>query len=156
MVKPTLIGAGYKPWEKKRFCSKKCMGQAYKRPGVECPVCATPFHPVTGRRTVFCSRLCYHAFRTGKTKSPEWRLATARKRAALGQNFTPSQKKAIRRRDGNLCRECGGTENLDVDHIVPCHRGGTNDLSNGQVLCQPCHAAKTLTERQALAQLPAP
>jgi 5-methylcytosine-specific restriction enzyme A len=29
------------------------------------------------------------------------------------------------------------------DHIIPCEIGGGNELSNCQVLCVPCHGAKT-------------
>lgn len=146
MVKPDQ-GLGWPQWEARRFCSKACLGESYRRQKVPCAHCGETFHPIITRRTVFCSRTCYHGFRLGKTKSPQWRLATARKRAALGQNFTPSQKKALIERSGGRCESCGATEDLECDHIVPCHLGGTNDLSNGQVLCSECHQRKTLEQR---------
>ena len=34
---------------------------------------------------------------------------------------------------------CGSTERLEVDHIVPLSRGGTNDAENLRVLCSMCH-----------------
>ena len=34
----------------------------------------------------------------------------------------------------------------EADHKLPKHRGGTNDLSNLQTLCLPCHAEKTRTK----------
>ena len=41
------------------------------------------------------------------------------------------------------CRKCGGTETLQVDHIVPLFAGGNNDKTNLQVLCHHCHQIKT-------------
>ncbi|MEU4920280.1 HNH endonuclease [Streptomyces parvus] len=45
------------------------------------------------------------------------------------------------------CQACGAGERLEVDHIVPVSRGGTSTLDNAQVLCQPCHRAKTVRDR---------
>ena len=44
------------------------------------------------------------------------------------------------------CRKCGSIVGLECDHIVPLHRGGTNDPGNLQSLCKECHAIKTATE----------
>jgi 5-methylcytosine-specific restriction endonuclease McrA len=33
-----------------------------------------------------------------------------------------------------------------VDHITPKAQGGTDDLSNLQSICDPCHAEKTARE----------
>src|SRR5262249_38315723 len=43
------------------------------------------------------------------------------------------------------CALCGASVRdtpLDVDHIIPTNRGGSNDLSNLQALCAPCNRAK--------------
>ena len=37
---------------------------------------------------------------------------------------------------------CGSVAELQVDHIIPLARGGTNDFSNLQVLCASCNNAK--------------
>lgn len=46
-----------------------------------------------------------------------------------------------------LCRHCAEkdrvTEGVVVDHIKPLAHGGTDDDSNVQVLCEPCHRTKT-------------
>lgn len=49
------------------------------------------------------------------------------------------------------CAACD--ELLDVawqlDHIMPRHQGGTNELSNAQCLCSRCHGRKTVREERA-------
>ena len=45
-----------------------------------------------------------------------------------------------------ICQLCGATkerERLEVDHIVPRSKGGTNDPDNLQVLCAPCNRGKS-------------
>lgn len=34
----------------------------------------------------------------------------------------------------------------EVDHVVPLFKGGTNDESNLQPLCRPCHVDKTTAD----------
>lgn len=53
-------------------------------------------------------------------------------------------------RDRYTCQQCGriGDDN-QVDHIVNVAQGGTDDDSNLQTLCIPCHKAKTALESQA-------
>jgi 5-methylcytosine-specific restriction protein A len=38
---------------------------------------------------------------------------------------------------------CDDLESLQIDHIVPVWAGGSNDITNGQVLCVDCHTVKT-------------
>jgi hypothetical protein len=50
----------------------------------------------------------------------------------------------VGRRDGFLCAVCGHAGNdLQLDHIIPVAKGGTNDLGNLQLLCPPCNLAKS-------------
>ncbi|WP_108163194.1 HNH endonuclease signature motif containing protein [Saccharospirillum sp. MSK14-1] len=54
-------------------------------------------------------------------------------------------------RDDYLCQECmrNGiiTAATDVDHITSKANGGTDHPTNLQSLCNPCHKAKTIAER---------
>ena len=51
----------------------------------------------------------------------------------------------ILRRAGARCELCGASSKetqIDVDHIVPRARGGSNDLENLQALCRTCNSQK--------------
>jgi hypothetical protein len=45
----------------------------------------------------------------------------------------------------NKCK-CGNIIELEVDHIIPRFKGGTDELSNLQVLCKICHNIKSKKE----------
>lgn len=63
-------------------------------------------------------------------------------------------RERIRKRDCGLCQECKRnnrvTLGVAVDHIIPLWKGeaagGTDDDSNKELLCQPCHDAKSARE----------
>ncbi|MDE0475336.1 MAG: HNH endonuclease [Gammaproteobacteria bacterium] len=42
-------------------------------------------------------------------------------------------------RDGWRCTRCGRAGKLEVDHIRPLHRGGSDSLDNLRALCRTCH-----------------
>lgn len=43
---------------------------------------------------------------------------------------------------GELCLKCGSTKNIEIDHVVPLSRGGTNLFDNLQPLCKSCNSGK--------------
>ncbi len=48
-----------------------------------------------------------------------------------------------------ICLAAGREVRADiVDHIMPLAWGGSDDRSNKQALCNPCHEAKSLAERK--------
>lgn len=49
----------------------------------------------------------------------------------------------MRRIWGMPCVICGDTDDINVDHIVPKSRGGSNDESNLQPLCRQCNYRKS-------------
>lgn len=52
-------------------------------------------------------------------------------------------------RDGYRCRECGASKDeatLEIDHILPVAKGGTNDIDNLQTLCRECNRKKYTDE----------
>jgi 5-methylcytosine-specific restriction protein A len=60
-------------------------------------------------------------------------------------------RKRILERDGYLCQVCLESgiirEAKQVDHIKNKKSGGTDDDSNLQAICIPCHKEKTRLER---------
>jgi 5-methylcytosine-specific restriction endonuclease McrA len=46
--------------------------------------------------------------------------------------------RAVKRRDRHRCVRCGSTEDLRAAHLVPVHKGGSDDISNGATLCRDC------------------
>jgi hypothetical protein len=44
--------------------------------------------------------------------------------------------------DGWKCVYCGSKKLLEVDHIMPIAKGGTDDRDNLQTLCRPCNRRK--------------
>lgn len=56
----------------------------------------------------------------------------------------------IKSRDNGLCQECKRRGRVSigavVDHIIPLWEEGTDDDSNKELLCNPCHDAKTAVE----------
>lgn len=54
-------------------------------------------------------------------------------------------KRELMKRQDNTCVYCGYrriARTLDIDHIVPVVRGGSNDIGNLQVICRPCNQRK--------------
>jgi len=69
-----------------------------------------------------------------------------RKRGSAGVR----DRERIRARDSGLCQECkrNGRTSIGaaVDHIIPLWKGGSDDDSNKELLCAPCHDVKTVRE----------
>lgn len=78
------------------------------------------------------------------------RLSRAHTIAAMGQargqtnrqNIPSDVKQLVWKRDGGACRQCGATNELQFDHIIPVTHGGSNEPGNLQVLCGPCNRRK--------------
>lgn len=56
-------------------------------------------------------------------------------------------KRDVIHRDGERCANCGSSGcRLELDHRVPHAEGGTDRMSNLQLLCQDCHDVKSKAE----------
>lgn len=69
-----------------------------------------------------------------------------RKRGSAGVR----DRERIRARDCGLCQECKRqgktTLGAAVDHIIALWKGGSDEDDNKELLCIPCHDAKTARE----------
>ena len=74
------------------------------------------------------------------TRSDERRIKPT-KRVTWPQGL----KRELMRRQDNTCVYCGYRRigsSLDIDHVVPVARGGSNDIDNLQVICRRCNQRK--------------
>lgn len=51
-------------------------------------------------------------------------------------------KIAVAARDHGRCRQCGSTDDLHFDHVIPWSKGGANTVNNIQLLCGRCNRRK--------------
>lgn len=62
-----------------------------------------------------------------------------------GNYRTPEIIRRLYLRQDGECRGCGNgylQKDMQVDHVVPLARGGSDDLSNLQLLCAHCNTTK--------------
>lgn len=63
----------------------------------------------------------------------------------MRKNISPLVRMQILRRDSFKCIYCGATaenDTLEIDHIIPASKGGTNDPGNLAVACRTCNIGK--------------
>ncbi len=60
----------------------------------------------------------------------------------------PRQKAKARARLPQVCAHCGTEQNLTLDHKLARAHGGTNSISNLQMLCLGCNFTKGQIEQQ--------
>jgi 5-methylcytosine-specific restriction endonuclease McrA len=51
-------------------------------------------------------------------------------------------KQFVFARDGGRCRQCGATNDLQFDHVIPVALGGGSSADNLQLLCGACNRRK--------------
>ena len=61
----------------------------------------------------------------------------------LRQRLTTKAKEQIYIRDKFECQYCGSKEELEVDHIIPISKGGTNENDNLITACHRCNTSKS-------------
>ena len=63
-------------------------------------------------------------------------------RPASREHLSASKRKRVLLRDKGRCVKCGSKKNLEIDHVVPLARDGSNRLENLQLLCRDCNRMK--------------
>lgn len=72
-----------------------------------------------------------------------------------GQSVRQRQRMRIYVQQHGKCKACGllmAINEAELDHVQPLHLGGQVIDSNTQMLCKPCHLAKTTAEATARAK----
>lgn len=72
-----------------------------------------------------------------REKYPERVRETIKKRGSYNKIRVLREK--VINRDGNICRKCGTSEDLTLEHKIPRVAGGKNHLSNLEILCKKCN-----------------
>lgn len=80
-----------------------------------------------------------HLSRLGFSRTPE---PDANRERHKRKPLRTAHVIAAMQRSGGRCVVCGDENNLEVDHIHPVSRGGTNDPDNLQMLCKQCNMSK--------------
>jgi 5-methylcytosine-specific restriction endonuclease McrA len=94
-------------------------------------------------------RRCSHMSRLGPNH-PRWTggLSQGTKRLVLkrinGGSHNLEEWQRLCARFGKRCVGCGLKAKLEVDHIVPLVKGGTDSIDNLQPLCRSCNARKSV------------
>lgn len=52
-------------------------------------------------------------------------------------------RRLVLERDGERCRTCGRTTNLQLDHVMPWSAGGPDTATNLRVLCADCNTTRS-------------
>lgn len=77
-----------------------------------------------------------------------WRISSPKLSAPQDREYLSQiQKIQLFSKAGNACAICGkitqpGVRGLQADHKVPISRGGTNELTNWQAVCNHCNVGK--------------
>lgn len=81
-----------------------------------------------------------------KERNPDKRKAWDREYGYRRRNYNAGyfDREAIKQKFdllGNRCVKCSSSP-VEVDHIIPLSKGGTNHIDNLQPLCKPCNSGK--------------
>lgn len=74
-----------------------------------------------------------------------YRLQVIKRRArkkGVGGSFTQGEWEDLKKKYGNACPSCKQQVKLEIDHIIPISKGGSNNIENIQPLCRKCNAKK--------------
>jgi len=104
----------------------------------------SPYKKIWGSVKIACEYLA--RFHAGKITKEELLRGDAKINAR--ETIPLNLRFKILKRDNYTCVKCGqspaksNTVELEIDHITPVSKGGTNDIENLQTLCRNCNQGK--------------
>ena len=87
---------------------------------------------------IYC-RVCGTGVRCGTAYIRDLKI---REPVNLRPHIPKNVRELVMERDNYMCRICGATTNLQIDHIIADLHGGSIEPENLQVLCRACNASK--------------
>lgn len=114
------------------YCSADCFHKSSEKPE-KCVMCTNMVLAKKNCKT--CSKDCANKLRA---ESASKRRDTWKDKGIVVRNL----KKKLLKLYGEKCQRCdyNKMEILEVHHIVERHLGGSNEISNLELLCPNCHA----------------
>lgn len=80
----------------------------------------------------------------GNDAVPFWKMEIVKRQFTNQRKPIPtSVKKAVWKRDGGKCVNCGSEIDIEYDHIIPVAKGGSSTIQNVQILCKRCNRKKS-------------
>lgn len=115
------------------YCSRTCTGTAQRKTKT-CKICNKEYFGL--KRT--CSRACANTARAGILYTREGKFDKAYQGSLL--------KEKVATACGGICERCSESNYaiLQVHHKKERHLGGSDDLTNLELLCPNCHATHHL------------
>ena len=115
------------------YCSLQCTGKDQQMPKV-CKICSNTY--IGNKQT--CSRACANKARAGISYTKDNKFNNAYQGSLLKEKVA-----ALR---GGICEKCHEKNYaiLQIHHKVERYKGGTDNMTNLELLCPNCHAAHHL------------
>lgn len=115
------------------FCSLRCCGKS-QQVAQKCKICGNEY---VGSK-VTCSRSCANTARKGIIYTKENKFNKAYRGTLL--------KETVAKKRGGTCERCNEDNYaiLQIHHKKERHAGGTDQITNLELLCPNCHASHHL------------
>lgn len=137
----------------RQFCNVTCAARFIQSRKKElwdiqtCPVCKKEFSVRPYKKQKCCCwdcRIKHRAYLKGIKHGEEhvsWRGNRVKRRRWYNRKIYLDWAKAVKQRDGYVCRKCGNIKYVLAHHVIPWEEDESKrfDVDNGLTLCLSCH-----------------